>query len=105
MIVPAMHRSMREMSLDRRVHIRVWRVSIMHWHGLVELRERIRSWRLQRVDELSWVGRVVLLNGREKVIRGGRGLGGMDLRFIGFEFDSGLGSFQYVTLCGRRDDD
>ena len=105
MVVPAMHRSMRKMSLDRRVHIRVCGISVMHWHRLVELRERVCSRRLQRIDELSRVDWIILFNRWEKVIRGGMGLRGMNLRLMGLEFDCGLGGFQYITLCGRRDDD
>ena len=105
MVVPAMHRSMREMSLDRRVHIRVCGISVMHRHRLVELGERVCSRRLQRVDELSRVDGIILLNRGEKVIRGGRGLGGMNVRLSGFKFDCRLCGFQYITLCGRRRDD
>ena len=70
MVVPVVHRSVGEMVLDRRVHIRVCRILIMHWDRFVEPPERVCCWRLQRVDKRSWIGGIVVLGGWEKVTRG-----------------------------------
>lgn len=77
------HGSMGEMSLDRRVHIRVWVILVMHCSGFVVLGERICGWRLHRVAKLSRAEGIVRLRRGEEMTRGGRGLRGVDILLLG----------------------
>ena len=86
MVVPIVHGSMGEMTLDRRVHIRVWRVLVVHCRGFVKLGERARCWRLERVHDLGWVGGIVERGWRGIVVRGWRGSRGMGVLLVGFGF-------------------
>lgn len=93
------------MTLDRRVHIRVRRILVMHCGGFVELREHVCCWRLQGVGKLSRVGGIIKLRGG-KVIRGGRGLGDMDVLLLGLRFGSRVAGLEDVRIdCGSRGDE
>ena len=98
MVVPVVYRRMGEMVLDRRVHVRVWRILVMHRHRFVELWECVRGWRLHRVDKLSRVGGIIVLDRWEEVARGGRGLRSLDVLFLGLGFDNRFGNFQCIIL-------
>lgn len=103
-IVPVEHGSVGEMTLDRRVHIWVWRILVVHCGGFIELGERIRCWRLQRVDKLSRVGRIVELR-CGKMIGSGRKLRGVGVLHLRLWFCCRVARLQDVSFRSRRGDE